>query len=195
MTVYNLPDKESFNVLLTGDPDFVLEFADILDRHSVPFNILPTLDDLDDLAVRPGCRRHVDDDHLAHATHGRDDIQPEAIRAHRDAGGGLVVGGPAGEGDLRDHGPRCQRDDLHVVHRSTRRILRDVCEVTRGIDGYPEGVIDGVAAGAYLGDVPGQCGGGEGQADPAAADSAGQSVQPGRAISAAEGGGTAGGGS
>lgn len=51
MTVYNLPDKESFNVLLTGDPDFVLEFADILDRHSVPFNILPTLDDLDDLDV------------------------------------------------------------------------------------------------------------------------------------------------
>lgn len=51
MTVYNLPDKESFNVLLTGDPDFVLEFAGILDRHIVPFSILPSLDDMDDLDV------------------------------------------------------------------------------------------------------------------------------------------------
>ena len=51
MTVYNLPDKESFNVLLTGDPDFVLEFANILDRHNVPFNILPSLDEIDELDI------------------------------------------------------------------------------------------------------------------------------------------------
>ena len=51
MTVYNLPDKESFNVLLTGDPDFVLEFATILDRHNVPFNILPSLDEIDELDI------------------------------------------------------------------------------------------------------------------------------------------------
>jgi 3-hydroxybutyryl-CoA dehydrogenase len=51
MMVYNLPDKESFNVLLTGDPDFVLEFAGILDRHNVPFSILPSLDDIDELDV------------------------------------------------------------------------------------------------------------------------------------------------
>ncbi len=49
MTVYNLPGKESFNVLLTGDPDFVREFAGILDRHQVPFSILPSYDDLDEL--------------------------------------------------------------------------------------------------------------------------------------------------
>lgn len=48
-TVYNLPGKESFNVLLTGDPDFVREFADILDRHQVPFGIMPSYDDVDEL--------------------------------------------------------------------------------------------------------------------------------------------------
>lgn len=51
MTVYTLPDGETFNVLLTGDTDFVLEFAGILDRHDVPFNILPAMDEMDELDV------------------------------------------------------------------------------------------------------------------------------------------------
>ncbi|MCX6141507.1 MAG: 3-hydroxyacyl-CoA dehydrogenase family protein, partial [Candidatus Kapabacteria bacterium] len=42
---------ETFNVLLTGDPDFVLEFAGILDRHDVPFSILPSMDEIDELGV------------------------------------------------------------------------------------------------------------------------------------------------
>ncbi|MBK6290900.1 MAG: hypothetical protein IPH85_02425 [Ignavibacteria bacterium] len=51
MTVYNLPEGETFNVLLTGDTDFVVEFAGILDRHDVPFNILPSMDEMDELDV------------------------------------------------------------------------------------------------------------------------------------------------
>jgi len=51
MTVYTLPEGETFNVLLTGDTDFVLEFAGILDRHDVPFNILPAMDEMDELDV------------------------------------------------------------------------------------------------------------------------------------------------
>ncbi|MBC8124280.1 MAG: hypothetical protein H7X70_00980 [Candidatus Kapabacteria bacterium] len=51
MMVYNLPEGETFNVLLTGDPDFVLEFAAILDRHNVPFGILPSMDEIDELGV------------------------------------------------------------------------------------------------------------------------------------------------
>lgn len=35
-------------MLLTGDPDFVKEFADILDRHQVPFGILPSFNDDDE---------------------------------------------------------------------------------------------------------------------------------------------------
>ncbi len=51
MTVYNLPDGDTFNVLLTGDPDFVVEFAGVLDRNNVPFSILPSLDEFDELDV------------------------------------------------------------------------------------------------------------------------------------------------
>ncbi len=51
MMVYNLPEGETFNVLLTGDPDFVLEFAAILDQHNVPFGILPSMDEIDELGV------------------------------------------------------------------------------------------------------------------------------------------------
>ncbi len=51
MMVYNLPEGETFNVLLTGDPDFILEFAAILDRHNVPFGILPSMDEIDELGV------------------------------------------------------------------------------------------------------------------------------------------------
>lgn len=51
MTVYTLPDTDTFNVLLTGDADFVIEFAVLLERHSVPFNILPTMDEIDELDV------------------------------------------------------------------------------------------------------------------------------------------------
>ncbi len=51
MTVYKLPDGDTFSVLLTGDIDFVLEFAGVLDRHDVPFSILPALDEMDELDV------------------------------------------------------------------------------------------------------------------------------------------------
>ena len=51
MMVYNLPEGETFNVLLTGYPDFVLEFAAILDQHNVPFGILPSMDEIDELGV------------------------------------------------------------------------------------------------------------------------------------------------
>lgn len=48
MTVYNLPTDARFNVLLTGDHDFVMEFAARLASKDVPFNILPPIDDVDD---------------------------------------------------------------------------------------------------------------------------------------------------
>lgn len=49
MTVYNLPTDPRFNVLLTGDLDFVEEFAAILDAKSVPFSILPPMDEVDEM--------------------------------------------------------------------------------------------------------------------------------------------------
>ena len=49
MHVYTLPGTSDFNVLLTGDDDFVLEFAGILESKDVPFRILPPMDELDEL--------------------------------------------------------------------------------------------------------------------------------------------------
>lgn len=49
MHVYTLPGSSTFNVLLTGDDDFVLEFARILEMKNVPFRILPPMDELDEL--------------------------------------------------------------------------------------------------------------------------------------------------
>lgn len=51
MTVYNLPTDARFNVLLTGDHDFVMEFAARLASKDVPFNILPPIDDLEDMLL------------------------------------------------------------------------------------------------------------------------------------------------
>ncbi len=49
MQVFTLPDTRQFNVLLTGDTDFVIEFARKLDAASVPFRILPPMDEFDEL--------------------------------------------------------------------------------------------------------------------------------------------------
>lgn len=39
MPVYNLTPPSQFNVLLTGDPHFVVQFAEILEAKGVPFDI------------------------------------------------------------------------------------------------------------------------------------------------------------
>ncbi len=49
MQVFTLPDTQSLKVLLTGDLDFVMEFATVLNDRSVPFQILPPMDALDEL--------------------------------------------------------------------------------------------------------------------------------------------------
>ena len=49
MQVFTLPDAASTKVLLTGDLDFVMEFAERLDKRSVSFAILPPMDELDEL--------------------------------------------------------------------------------------------------------------------------------------------------
>lgn len=49
MTVYNLPTTAAHNVLLTGDADFVMEFAALLLSNDVPFAILPPVDTLGDV--------------------------------------------------------------------------------------------------------------------------------------------------
>jgi len=49
MQVFTLPEMAAIKVLLTGDTDFVIEFASLLERHSTPFNILPPMDELDEL--------------------------------------------------------------------------------------------------------------------------------------------------
>lgn len=51
MNVYDINDTDSVNVLLTGDIDFVLEFAGILRRSGVSFSILPTIDAVDELEM------------------------------------------------------------------------------------------------------------------------------------------------
>jgi 3-hydroxybutyryl-CoA dehydrogenase len=49
MQVFTLPDTRQYNVLLTGDTDFVLEFAQRLDAAQISFRILPPMDELDEL--------------------------------------------------------------------------------------------------------------------------------------------------
>lgn len=51
MQVYTLPETNVHKVLLTGDLDFVIEFAGVLEKHSVRYSILPPIDALDDLDV------------------------------------------------------------------------------------------------------------------------------------------------
>ena len=48
MNVYDINDTGSVNVLLTGDIDFVVEFAGIMERAGVNFSILPAVDAMDD---------------------------------------------------------------------------------------------------------------------------------------------------
>jgi len=45
MVVYNLPTEPTAHVLLTGDDDFVREFAGILTSKAVSFDILPPIDE------------------------------------------------------------------------------------------------------------------------------------------------------
>ncbi|MFN9151711.1 MAG: 3-hydroxyacyl-CoA dehydrogenase family protein [Bacteroidota bacterium] len=49
MNVYDINDTGAPNVLLTGEADFLQEFAGILSRKGVAFSILPALDLLDEL--------------------------------------------------------------------------------------------------------------------------------------------------
>ena len=51
MTVYNLPSNTAYNVLLTGDGDFVTEFAALLLAKDVPFAILPPIEPLGDMGI------------------------------------------------------------------------------------------------------------------------------------------------
>ncbi len=44
MNVYDITDTDPLNVLLTGDIDFVLEFAGIMKRSGVNFAILPSIE-------------------------------------------------------------------------------------------------------------------------------------------------------
>lgn len=49
MHVYTLPGTSQYNVLLTGESDFVMEFAAILESKGIVFSILPPMDELDEL--------------------------------------------------------------------------------------------------------------------------------------------------
>lgn len=49
MNLYTLPSSQPYHILLTGDTDFVIEFAARLDGHQIPFNILPPMDMMDEL--------------------------------------------------------------------------------------------------------------------------------------------------
>jgi 3-hydroxybutyryl-CoA dehydrogenase len=49
MQVYTLPETADIKILLTGDTDFVVEFAALLDSRNIPFNIVPPMDELDEL--------------------------------------------------------------------------------------------------------------------------------------------------
>lgn len=51
MNVYNLADHSTYNVLLTGDSDFVTEFASVLQAANIQFNIVAPMDDIEDLDV------------------------------------------------------------------------------------------------------------------------------------------------
>lgn len=51
MNVYNLSDHDAYNVLLTGDVDFVTDFAAVLQASNIQYNIIAPLDDLEDIDV------------------------------------------------------------------------------------------------------------------------------------------------
>lgn len=51
MVVYNLPTEPTAHILLTGDDDFVREFAGILALKQVSFDILPPIDEEEILRV------------------------------------------------------------------------------------------------------------------------------------------------
>lgn len=51
MNVYNLTEHGTYNVLLTGDSDFVTEFAGLLQAAEIQFNIVAPMDDIEDLDV------------------------------------------------------------------------------------------------------------------------------------------------
>lgn len=61
MAIYNLSTDARFHVLLTGDDDFVVEFAGILLAKGIPFDILPPLDDEDDVRVDDELSIPIDD--------------------------------------------------------------------------------------------------------------------------------------
>jgi len=51
MNVYDIHDADSVHILLTGDLDFVLEFAAIMKRSGVRFSILPAIDSIDEFEI------------------------------------------------------------------------------------------------------------------------------------------------
>lgn len=51
MNVYNLSDHDPYNVLLTGDADFVADFAAVLQGANIQYNIIAPLDDLEEMDV------------------------------------------------------------------------------------------------------------------------------------------------
>ena len=51
MNVYNLSDHGPYNVLLTGDADFVADFAGVLQCANIQYNIIAPLDDLEEIDV------------------------------------------------------------------------------------------------------------------------------------------------
>ena len=51
MNVYNLSDHGPYNVLLTGDADFVADFAAVLQGGNIEYNIIAPLDDLEEMDV------------------------------------------------------------------------------------------------------------------------------------------------
>ncbi len=80
MQVYTLPDAAETKVLLTGDLDFVMEFADRLDKRSVPFHILPPMDELDELDME----LDIVDEDMREAALDADEYGPYANRVVGD---------------------------------------------------------------------------------------------------------------
>ena len=80
MQVYTLPDAADTKVLLTGDLDFVMEFADRLDKRSVPFHILPPMDELDELDME----LDIVDEDMREAALDADEYGPYANRVVGD---------------------------------------------------------------------------------------------------------------
>lgn len=65
MNIYNLSDHGGHHVLLTGDVDFVTEFARILKRANVEFHIIAPMEDIEDIDVEFEML-HDPESHLAH---------------------------------------------------------------------------------------------------------------------------------